>query len=353
MILYIAIYLLTMGLCILETNIKYVEIGTRKVRTAAFSFVVIYTYLLLLGICRGELLGVDSLNYKNNYWEVYKNLNWIGAIQYDSDWGYGIINWIVSRFTSDFWVFRAILYTLTFTLISLWIWKHSKNIALSFFIFISLGHVGFEFTLVRQALAASFFVWSYDFILERKPVKFLLMTVFASFFHKTALIMLVVYPLLGRKIKDAKIWLKLVYFVGVFSITMIGGQAIAVLYHRNDYSTSLNAGHGYHLLLFYVVLFSVLAFYKSKTKKDTLLDDEYELAFSSIYFQVIATAISIITRVLKYSTPYLFVLTPDILERLDSKTKNSMLAVLICILTVLYCATFTSGDIVPYISHWM
>ena len=40
---------------------------------------------------RSEVLGVDTLNYKNNYWDVYKNLDLLNAIKYDSDVGYGDI----------------------------------------------------------------------------------------------------------------------------------------------------------------------------------------------------------------------------------------------------------------------
>ena len=134
---YLLIYLVTIILCIIETNLEYVTIGVRKISTSVFSTIIIYPYILLLGVLRSEVLGVDTLNYKNNYWDVYKNLDLLNAIKYDSDVGYGLMNWGISRFTSDFWVFRAILFAITFSIISVWIWKYSKNVALSYFIFIA------------------------------------------------------------------------------------------------------------------------------------------------------------------------------------------------------------------------
>lgn len=65
---YLLIYLVTIILCIIETNLEYVTIGVRKISTSVFSTIIIYPYILLLGVLRSEVLGVDTLNYKNNYW---------------------------------------------------------------------------------------------------------------------------------------------------------------------------------------------------------------------------------------------------------------------------------------------
>lgn len=351
---YLLIYLVTIILCIIETNLEYVTIGVRKISTSVFSTIIIYPYILLLGVLRSEVLGVDTLNYKNNYWDVYKNLDLLNAIKYDSDVGYGLMNWGISRFTSDFWVFRAILFAITFSIISVWIWKYSKNVALSYFIFIALGFIGFDFTILRQALAVSLSVWSYKYLIERKTFKFVLIVLLAAFFHKTALIMLLIYPLLSKRVTELKKWIKIVYLIGAGSIVAIGGKVIATLYHRNDYTLDVNQGHGYSLLLFYIGIFLIVYFFIQRISQRDELLYEYDIAISSIYVQIIATSLSIFTRMLKYTTSYLFVLIPDVMDKLDKKTKNVMLVVVILVMSVLFLKSHGAEEnIIPYMSHFM
>ena len=353
MILYLVIFLITIVLCVIETNLEYIIIGIRKVQMSMISFIVLFGYLLILGSFRNEFLGVDCMNYKENYWEVYKNLSFIQTIHYDADCGFGLLNWGISKFTSDYWMFRVVLYIITFTLISFWIRRYSKNVALSYFIFIALGFIGFDFTILRQALGVSLSVWSYKYLVERNTFKFALVILFAAFFHKTALIMLLVYPLLSKRVTELKKWIKIVYLIGAGSVVAIGGKIIAILYQRNDYTLDLNSGHGYSLLLFYIGIFLIVYFFIQRISQRDKLLYEYDVAISSIYVQIIATSISIFTRMLKYTTPYLFVLIPDVMDKLDKKTKNVMLVVVILVMSVLFLKSHGAEEnIIPYISHF-
>ena len=176
---------------------------------------------------------------------------------------------------------------------------------------------------------------------------------FAAFFHKTALIMLLIYPLLSKRVAELKKWIKIVYLIGAGSLVAIGGKVIAILYHRNDYTLDLNQGHGYSLLLFYIGIFLIIYFFIQRISQRDELLYEYDIAISSIYVQIIATSIRIFTRMLKYTTPYLFILIPNIMERLDKRTRNVMLNVIIIFMSILFWKSHgTEENIIPYISHW-
>ena len=81
---------------IFETNISYVTIGGRKVATSKISFVIVLFY----------------------YWDVFKNLDFVSAIQRDRDFGYGLINWIIAKFTNDYWAFSV--YCFCFNIFNYW-----------------------------------------------------------------------------------------------------------------------------------------------------------------------------------------------------------------------------------------
>ena len=191
-------------------------------------------------------------------------------------------------------------------------------------------------------------------MIERKTFKFVLIVLLAAFFHKTALIMLLIYPLLSKRVTELKKWIKIVYLIGAGSIVAIGGKVIATLYHRNDYTLDVNQGHGYSLLLFYIGIFLIVYFFIQRISQRDELLYEYDIAISSIYVQIIATSLSIFTRMLKYTTSYLFVLIPDVMDKLDKKTKNVMLVVVILVMSVLFLKSHGAEEnIRPYMSHFM
>ena len=153
---------------------------------------------------------------------------------------------------------------------------------------------------------------------------------------------------------ELKKWIKIVYLIGAGSIVAIGGKVIATLYHRNDYTLDVNQGHGYSLLLFYIGIFLIVYFFIQRISQRDELLYEYDIAISSIYVQIIATSLSIFTRMLKYTTSYLFVLIPDVMDKLDKKTKNVMLVVVILVMSVLFLKSHGAEEnIIPYMSHFM
>lgn len=352
MFVYIIIFLITIFLSIFETNIGYFTIGSRKIVTSKISFIIIFSFLLLLGICRNEYLGADTLNYKIYYWDIFKNLDFVSAIQRDSDFGYGLLNWIVAKFTNDYWIFRSIVFILTFIIISVWIYKHSKNIALSFLVFIAFGIIGFDFEILRQALAVSITAWSFDFIINRKPVKFFVTVLFAACFHKTALIMLLIYPLLNKRIEKSRFIIKIAYYAMAIFVVAIGGQVIAQIYQRQDYSEYIVRGEGYNLLVFLLILIGILYLFAYRKQPNCKIESELELLNPIICFQIIATSFSLFTRILYYVTVYLCITIPDIMEELDARTKNTMLVVIVALLSVLFYVTYYGSDVVPYYTHW-
>lgn len=348
--IYIGLYVLTVIFCVLETNVDMIIVCDKQLKIADIAFAVLCTYILLLGIMRGELLGVDSGNYKNFYLEVCNSDNFQDVAFRLQDYGYTAVNWVISRFVSPFWAFRAVLFSISFLSIAIWIKKHSQHVSMSFLLYLSLGFLTFDFTILRQALAVSIYIWSYDFLMARKAACFLGLVLLAALFHRTALFMLAVYPLLTFKSQNGERITRFIYFFGAIGMVWVADEWVAFIYRQNDYSQIVGKGGGKSLLLYYIFLFLLLYFMKEKMHGGKDVTVEYQLSASTVYFQIIATAVSIATRVLKYSTTYLFILIPDIMDIQDRKSKNTVMVLLIIFFSVLYVREFGSGDIVPYVT---
>lgn len=352
MMVYIIIFLITIVLCGFQANLKYITIGGNKVAIKQISFWIIYIYLLILGICRNEFLGADSSSYKIYYWDVYKNLDFVSAIHHDNDFGFGTVCWIISRFTDDYWIFRAVIYGVSFTIISIWIYKYSKNISVSFLLFLGFGHLKFDFTILRQVIAVSIFIWGFKFIIERKLLKYIIVIALAACFHKTVLFMIMLYPFGDKRIKNERAIVKIICLLGAIGIVVAGGSLITIFYQRQDYSGYLVKGEGYNLLLFYIILFLVLKLFVNRILQNDILKTELNLMVPNICIQIVATTFSLFTRMLFYTTPFTFILVPDILEELDVETRKTMVLILGVMLTLLFYVTYRNADIVPYITHW-
>lgn len=92
--------------------------------------------------------------------------------------------------------FQWLIFFVTLFNVSL-ITKALKNythyVVWGLFVYYSLLYITVEFSLIRQAIAASICFYSYKFIEERKLGKFLLLVIIASSFHRSAIIIIPLY----------------------------------------------------------------------------------------------------------------------------------------------------------------
>ena len=124
MTIYIVLWILIVLLCFLEVNCDVLKMSRYTiVRTRQFSFWIIYFFVLLMGIFRQELLGVDVINYRSDFFYYGKQSFSFIIRNIIDDNGYYLLNKIVYMFSNDFWLFKAILYFITFTLFSYVIYK--------------------------------------------------------------------------------------------------------------------------------------------------------------------------------------------------------------------------------------
>lgn len=374
MTIYILFYIVVLLLCMIETNYKYIKIGVR-LDTKKVSIFIIAVFLLAIGLLCAEELGGDSLNYKYSYWTPISKLSISDALSYDRDWGFSLFIWIVSKFTSKFIVFRKILYIIASFSLIFWVRKYSKNVALSFLFFLSFNYLGLLLCLYRMALAVAIAIWGYEFAVKRKFIPYIILTLLASTFHKTAIVLLIFYPMIYKKVKCDRI-IKNGIWILFAAIMMFLAPYIATIYTRNDYSKDLGTG-GYALLLLLIVMYIYIHIYirnlnietpinikkvekknnqyrnSLETKTELVLGDVYELSKSAIYIQIIALGVSIATRMLFFSVPFLPIIISEIFQlQNDKRERNSLLFGIMIILTILFIRNIISDgyQIVPYIS---
>ena len=94
--------------------------------------------------------------------------------------------------------------------------KYSTNVALSWIVYFSIPFLfAASISTIRQAVATSIIIYSFDFVYKRQPIKFLISVFIAYLFHSSGIAGLLIYPLVFFKIN--KKWL-LYFFIFSFLI---------------------------------------------------------------------------------------------------------------------------------------
>jgi hypothetical protein len=180
-----------------------------------FSYIDFWPYFII------ALVFIFCYNFKsiNSSKIVYFTLLLFCVLRYDVGWDYtsyiveidsGYVSiiggrleplskliFIIANFL-NFYPFAFFFFAwLTLKLVYLSIEKYSINPVVSWLVFYSLPLFFFaSLSTIRQSLATVIILYSYQFVIERKFVKFLIVILIASFFHISALMGFLLLPLI-------------------------------------------------------------------------------------------------------------------------------------------------------------
>lgn len=176
-------------------------------------------FLWLLLALRNISMGLnDTENVYLPYFEMLRNMSIIDIFQYRwmTDKVFFIIMKFIQMIFNNYQICLAIFAIPVIALPMYVIYKYSLNKRLSTIVFISLFY-GYSFFLLRQSIALAIVLFSYKFICDKKFGKFAITILIAALFHKTALLVLILYPICN-KIKFSNKNYILIILVGICSI---------------------------------------------------------------------------------------------------------------------------------------
>lgn len=178
-------------------------IGSRTKNAKRVWMLASCTMLLVLVCLRDVSVGSDTQIYCN-YFMRYKDLTWRKLFIFSLEPGYAVLNKLLSYVITDSQGFIFAMGIICLIPSFFFIRKFSAFPLLSIVIFYANFLKASEY-LYRQWIAVLLLFCSFKYIVERKLVKFILIVVLSAFFHRTALVFLIVYPLYSIKITDYKL----------------------------------------------------------------------------------------------------------------------------------------------------
>ncbi|WP_020062959.1 EpsG family protein [Bacillus sp. 123MFChir2] len=138
----------------------------------------------------------DTYFYMHAY--TVTDFNW-EYIQKNKDMGFNIFQMVLQRYTDDPQVMVFSTALITNVLIVFILYKYSRLIDLSLYVYITSGMYLTSMNGIRQYLAAAIIFAATKYILDGNWKKYILIVLLASTFHQSALVLIPIYFLIRRK----------------------------------------------------------------------------------------------------------------------------------------------------------
>lgn len=199
-------------------------------------------------------------------------------------------------------------------------YKNSDSPLLSILVYFTFGNFFMTFSGLRQAISMSLCFFAYTFIKNRKLLKFVLIIAFATLFHKSSLIFLILYPLYHIRITRKYIPILLLGIIVVFLLRSQIFSILSKIYYGEVKATS-NTG-AYTMFAMYLLLL-IVSFINKEPDKDYIGLRNILIMLVCVY--ALASVHDYVTRIGYPLSLYLSIFVPRILKNLKPDKTSSII----------------------------
>lgn len=326
------------------------------------SFFFIWLLLLLF---RSIEVGCDLPVYQYHF-QNYAQMSWLQILdkvwREGSELSYIAISKILSYFTGNFqWIMISCA---CISVIPIWkLYRNEKYFGfLIVVLFINIAPFSMYFSGLRQAMAMAFVAPCYRYCKEKNIKKYLLMILLAYLFHRSALVLLLMYPTYHMRLKTQLHMFYLLPAVGlvyVFNMPIFHFIMLFMGDYAEEYADGIKTTGAYAVLL----LLAVLLVYSFLIPDPNKLDDDTvglrNLLILCVFLQTFSGVHSIAMRMNYYYLLFIPILIPRIIVCGNPKYRTLIKVSIVCMIlffTVYYFyKAYTGSDILevyPYKSFF-
>ena len=298
--------------------------------------------LILIGL-RHDFCFMDSLSYVEDYHQTH-NLSFYRIPAFFSK---DILYWYVVKIFNIIFFDDATAFKLVNAFVFIFLYykvisKYSKDYFLSILLYFTLGFFIFCLCGARQTYSLALCLYSLNYILDKKFLKFLICVLLAALFHSSAIVFLIAWPLSRVKLKK----MTFLIYLAVFVVINIFGAIfyMEIVQFCIDYVDEARFAHyltddrqmSYSGLIQQGILFIISLTLLRRNIKEPFVSLLLQIAIIGIFFQLYSAFIAEFFRVSMYFSIFYTILLPYALYRSKLKVKK-LLHLFICMLLVAYC----------------
>ncbi|RKD23167.1 capsular biosynthesis protein [Ammoniphilus oxalaticus] len=330
-----------------------VPLGLVEVRpNKLMAIVAVFTLALVAGLRNN--IG-DTYFYMHTY-RTQDVGSWDFVLS-QKDVGFNIYQMILKQFSDDPQLLVFVSALITNVLIGYVLYKYSRLLELSIFVFVTSGMYIVSMNGIRQYLAAAILFAATKYLLEGDWKKYCLVILLASGFHQTAIILIPIYFMVRRKAWTVTtfvlLFIAIIFTVGYGQFSSAFFSAIDDT-HYSEYQ-NFNEGGANIIRVFVDLMPVVLAYLGRERLRELFPKSDYivNLSLLSVVFMIIATQNWIFARMSIYFGLYQLLLISWIIKAFREKEQRFVYySILIC-----YCVYFYYENVVTlgivYRSHYL
>ncbi len=254
------------------------EVSKEEKPDRRWYYFIIVMMMLTAGLAYG--LSPDWLAY----WNAFEGASTVSftelgylAEMVDMEYGYMLLNKLVSALGLGYASFTLIIAIIALTLKSITIYRYGGYVFMALLMYFIPTYLFEEHVHVRQGLASAIMLFSVKYIIERKLWKFLICFVIAFLFHKAVVAFILAYWIVKIRMNNTTI---ILIVVGAIVFNLFGLSAaidgimqfmpFGVAETYNDYVNELMDRGVLGDIVKVLTVFAILLFNKNVTEKDPL-----------------------------------------------------------------------------------
>jgi len=301
-----------------------------------------FTFIAVIIAFRALSVGSDTRNYSRLFEEiairdVFDNV--------DFELGYILLVKFLNVFSSSsriLFVFEGLLVMICY---SRFISKYSDNIRQSYLFvlsYLAFNTLSFQLSAVRQAIAMCICLFAYDFIMQKKPVKFVIAVLLASMFHTSALLLLPAYLIAVTKNAIAKIVTLALTLMGLVSIETVMYLVSLVSGKYEEYGIE-ETGNGYIFLAVITVIVVIVEIFWKKLRDYPTASEMRQVNYISWIIWVWRLVTRVTERAAFFYLPSTMITLKTIPEAFDAERDKRFATMIIAAFLAILFIYRTSG----------
>lgn len=350
MILYITAAAVTVLLAGMVNNrpVKQPHIITRQQMYNRVCLLSVFLILFALSACR--------LNVGNDYAKYVEFMHLVNCDAYvPTEIGFNLLVKLIyglSGFENYLLVF-AVYSFVTIMVFLLAMYEQSEDFPLTFFLFMSLGYYFQTFSTVRYYLALAAALYSMKFVLRRQWVRFIVIILLGSTFHKSLLVVIPLYFLASLPWKKWQLALGALFCTTFLFCQDLYLKAVVFLYPTYEETEYLEGGTSYINILrcLAVLCLAGLVFFmqnRAGIEKEIDVEDDRRFRFyfylnlGALVLYVFCSFLPIISRIGYYLTVSHILFLPMLLNKTEDKRWRRLFRFGILAAAMLYFGIYMS-----------
>ena len=279
--------------------------------------------LFLVSALRSYKVGIDTSAYVNFYNNM-KYYTFHGLLDARNEIGFGVLCKILYMINHNSQFLLVVTSFIINYSVYRFIKKYSNNYAISVFCYVFINYYFIYMNIMRQGLALAVMLFAYDALKKNKNLFFILLVIFASLFHSSALLCLILLPINKTEFNKKQRYLIIPIFILFF---LFGNKIFGLLSSvSGDFLGRYDAYAGSkfdvsnYFGTFIAFLFHFFVYFISSFKIE-IGENEEEITYMKkllilgLLICVLGIRVNILNRLYSYFLIYEIIWIPKVLEK--------------------------------------